>query len=111
MGYEFAMATQRVSLSVPRREGVSVGTGEPGQPDGRPCPSPQPFLHHEDAGSSPALGLQVAAVPLGREPPDAQVEAHEVTDHHKQDHRAQNVARNPPATEKMQVLLRRDRLA
>lgn len=88
-----------------------MGTGEPGQPDGRDPTLSTPFLHHEDAGSSPALGLQVAAVPLGRQPPDAQVEAHEVTDHHKQDHRAQNVAHNPPATEKKLVSLRRDRLA
>lgn len=38
MGYTFAMATQRVSLSVPRREGVSVGTGNRASPMGETLP-------------------------------------------------------------------------
>lgn len=98
------------SLSAQDRRNVR-GRGEAGQPNGREPTLSIPFLHHEDASSSPALGLQVAAILLGRQPPDAQVEAYEVTDHHKQNHRAQNVAHNPPATEKKRVSLRRNRLA
>lgn len=67
----------------------------------RPFPSPQPFLHHEEAGSSLALGFRVAGVLPGSQPPDAEVEAQQITDHHKQDCRAQHAAQNPPATERV----------
>lgn len=67
----------------------------------RPFSCPQPILHQEEAGSSLALGFRAAGVLPGKQSPDAQVEAQQVTDHHKQDCRAQHAAQNPPATERV----------
>lgn len=73
----------------------------PASPVGETLPLPQPILHQEEAGSSLALGFRVAGVLPGRQPPDAQVEAQQVTDDHKQDCGAQHAAQNPPATDRV----------